>query len=139
MKKKSVVQWVASRKIRWPASTYTSIVLVFFSLLLHFNICVCDFFYLFFRIWSRPIWMGGVGNRTLKKARDFGQMNYDDSSIWIETIGLEKLRPLFISQCEFNSLSLWDWKEIFIHIYIITTNNSLQIKWHRTDFVCMNC
>ena len=39
-----------------------------------------------------------------KKDGDFGQMNYDDSSIWIETIGLEKLRPLFISQCEFNSL-----------------------------------
>ena len=34
---------------------------------------------------------------TYKKKGSFGQMNYDDSSIWIETIGLEKLRPLFIS------------------------------------------
>ena len=33
-----------------------------------------------------------------------------------------------------STLSGWDWKEIFIHIYIITTNNSLQIKWHRTDY-----
>ena len=66
-----------------------------------------------------------------KKDGDFGQMNYDDSSIWIETIGLEKLRPLFISQ-RIHS----DWKEIFIRI---ATNNSLQIKWHmhRTDlYVC---
>ena len=136
MKKKSVVQWVASRKIRWPASTYTSIVGLFFAIAslqyvcVTFSICFLGFGHALFEwvVWE---------TKPRKKARDFGQMNYDDSSIWIETIGLEKLRPLFISQCEFNSL--WDWKEIFIHIYIITTNNSLQIKWHRTDFVCMNC
>ena len=67
MKKKSVVQWVASRKIRWPASTYTSIVGLFFAIASLQYVCVCDFFYLFFRIWSRPIWMGGVGNQTQKK------------------------------------------------------------------------
>ena len=40
MKKKSVVQWVASRKIRWPASTYTSIVGLFFRYCFT-SICVC--------------------------------------------------------------------------------------------------
>ena len=118
-KKKSVVQWVASRKIRWPASTYTSIVGRFFRYCFT-SICMCVTFSICFLGFGHALFEWVVWETKPKKDGDFGQMNYDDSSIWIETIGLEKLRPLFISQWIHS-----DWKEIFIRI---ATNNSLQIK-----------
>ena len=140
MKKKSVVQWVASRKIRWPASTYTSIVLVFFSLLLHFNMYVCVTFSICFLGFGHALFEWVVWETKPKKSQGLWSnelrwqfyLNWNNWAWKITTI-------IYFTMWIQLSLQIWDWKEIFIHIYIITTNNSLQIKWHRTDFVCMNC
>ena len=58
--------------------------LVFFSLLLHFNmcVCVCVTFSICFLGFGHALFEWVVWEtKPRKKARDFGQMNYDDSSI----------------------------------------------------------
>ena len=56
--------------------------LVFFSLLLHFNMYVCVTFSICFLGFGHALFEWVVWEtKPRKKARDFGQMNYDDSSI----------------------------------------------------------